>query len=162
MPMPAAWVDHLFAKLTIRYGDAFMRQWRDANPALVKSDWAEVLDGISGPTLQYAIANLTNTPPNAMQFRDLCRTAPGPNVYALPRPAHDPTLDPARIDAALRKMDGVRLQNESTSAAQQCINNIERIVENRAGKISSAQKHMISHCLTMPGTSTKLAIKRVA
>lgn len=154
MPLPANWVDHLFAKLTVRYGAAFMRQWNDADPAMVKADWAEVLDGASGPSLQYAIANLPYSPPNAMQFRDICRSAPAPTVPELPAPP----ADPARVAAALGRMAEIRHTLRDSSPAQHCIDNIERIVAGRGGTISSAQAAMIESCLLMPGTSTTLPL----
>lgn len=77
--LQTSWVDHLFAKLTVRYGAAFTRQYADLDPALVKADWAEVLDGFTGDALTYALRYLpTGAPPNALQFRDICRRAPPP------------------------------------------------------------------------------------
>jgi len=87
MPLPARWVDHLFAKLTVRYGSAFMRQWPGADIEFVKSDWADVLDGTSAESIAYALQYLpSERPPNAMQFRDLCRRAPA-GKPALPPPS---------------------------------------------------------------------------
>lgn len=86
MPLPARWVDHLFAKLTVRYGSAFQRQWPDADIEFVKADWADVLDGTSAESIAYALQYLpTERAPNAMQFRDLCRRAPA-RTPALPPP----------------------------------------------------------------------------
>lgn len=45
--------------------------------------------------------------------------------------------------------------------AQQCIDNIERIVAARGGRISEPQRHMVAHCLRVPGTSTTLPVQRV-
>jgi hypothetical protein len=47
-----------------------------------------------------------------------------------------------------------------TTLAQQCIDNIERIVAARDGRISEPQRHMVAHCLRMPGTSTTLPVQR--
>lgn len=47
-----------------------------------------------------------------------------------------------------------------TTLAQQCIANIERIVRVNGGRISEPQRHMVAHCLRMPGTSTKLPVQR--
>ena len=58
MPLPELWVDHLFAKLSVRWGAAFMRQWPDTDPALVKADWSEVLDGCGGDSIAYALRYL--------------------------------------------------------------------------------------------------------
>jgi hypothetical protein len=155
MPLQTSWVYHLFAKLTVRYGQAFTRQYADADPTMVKADWAEVLDGTSGEALSYALRYLPNNPPNAMQFRDLCRAAPTQDAPKLPPPVTRP--DPARVRAALERM---RQRLPPSSPAQQCIDNIERIVAELNGIISEAQRHMVAHCLRMPGTSTRLAIER--
>jgi hypothetical protein len=44
--------------------------------------------------------------------------------------------------------------------AQQCIDNIERIVAKRGGVISDPQRHMVAHCLRVPGTKTTLPVQR--
>jgi hypothetical protein len=67
MPLQASWVDNLFARLTVRYGAAFLRQWPDADLAVVKADWADVLDGCRGESIGYALRYLPNTPPNALR-----------------------------------------------------------------------------------------------
>ena len=56
-------------------------------------------------------------------------------------------------------MSEVRQAVISESAAQQCINNMERAVQSSGRKISSAQVDMIAHCLTKAGTTTTLAVK---
>lgn len=78
MHLHSTWVDHIFAKLTVRYGAAFMRQWPDADPIMLKADWAEVLGGFAKQpdALTYAIENLPDTPVNALQFRALARRGP--------------------------------------------------------------------------------------
>jgi len=96
MALKSSWVDALFDKLNVRYGVAFARQYADLAPALVKADWAEVLDGISAQSIQYGLAFLpSEKPPNAMQFRDLCRKAPR-NDLALPAP-EQPMADIAKV-----------------------------------------------------------------
>lgn len=106
MPLPAQWVDHLIGKLSVRYGAAFMRQYADAAPELVKADWAEVLDGFSKEALQYGLRYLPATPPNALQFRDQCRRAPREER---PQLTHD-TLppNPGRVAALLTLAERAR------------------------------------------------------
>ena len=48
-----------------------------------------------------------------------------------------------------------------TKEAQKCIDNIERIVRNREGRITEAQRHMVAHCLRVPGTRTTLPVTRI-
>lgn len=158
MPLPASWVDPLLAKLTLRYGQAFMRQYADLDPGMVKADWAEVLDGFERhpAALRYAVDNLPDTPPNAMQFRAIARRAPPPDVAALPAPQGE--APPPQIGQLARTMRGKR--PDRRSPAQQCIDNVERIVANRGGKISDAQRHLVAHCLRVPGTTTTLPVRR--
>lgn len=152
MALPASWVDHLFAKLAVRYGAAFMRQWPDTDPVLVKADWAEVLDGTKGESITYALANLPDKPPHVLAFRDLCRRAPSP--AALPAPVEP--ADPQRVKAALERMQSPVVKR--ASLAQECIDGIAKRVDSR---ISPAQKHMILHCLQMPGTRLPESLKRI-
>ena len=148
--LPPAWVDRLFAKLTVRYGQAFMRQYADLDPSLVKADWGEVLAGFEAhhESLKYAVDNLPDTPPSAMQFRAIARRAPPVGAAALPAPKGEA---PPESIAQLAK----RMNAQSINPAQECINGIELRCN---GKPSSVQKHLISHCLRMPGTSTNLAV----
>jgi hypothetical protein len=79
MSLPASWVDSLFTKLSLAYGAAFMRQWPDADPELIKADWANVLAGFKPfpDAIRFALDNLPpDRPPTALQFRALCRSAP--------------------------------------------------------------------------------------
>lgn len=137
MPLPALWVDHLFAKLSVRYGAAFMRQWPDTDPALVKADWAEVLDGTRGESISYALSYLPSTPPNALQFRNLCRSSPREDLVAIEPPTAKP--DPARVKAILA---GCKAQARPADA-EQCARNILRIVADRGGRMSVAQRAQI-------------------
>jgi len=103
MPFPSVWVDRLFAKLRVRYGAAFERQYGDVDPALVKADWAEVLDGfekIDG-AIAYGLKYLpTDKPPTALQFRNICRACPAPEVPRL----EAPQASPERAREALQRI----------------------------------------------------------
>lgn len=138
MPMPASWVDHLFAKLGVRWGAAFLRQWPDTDPMLVKADWAEVLDGIRGESLSYALRYLPATPCNAVQFRDLCRKAPPANVPALPAP--QASADPQRLQAIMAKL--AKPEHGSATPAQVCAENILRVCRVR-GTMSPPQRDQL-------------------
>jgi hypothetical protein len=89
MAIPAAWVDELFTRLTVRYGQSFMRQYTSAtvSPDDVRSDWANVLHGCTGDQIAYGLEHLSpDHAPNAMQFRALCRSKPDTSMPALPAP----------------------------------------------------------------------------
>ena len=103
MPMPLAWLDRIFEKLTVTYGSAFMDRWRDVDIAKVKTDWLEVLDGTeqhNGQMIGYALANLPEKPPTVIEFRNICRRAPIPEVARL----EGPKADPKRVKAEIAKM----------------------------------------------------------
>lgn len=91
MALPDSRVDHLFAKLAVRFGDAWTRKWEGIQMTAVRADWAAVLDGLPGPALQHGLNNLPREfPPTAHQFRDLCiRRADDDraSVPALPPPS---------------------------------------------------------------------------
>jgi hypothetical protein len=88
--MQSSWVDRIFEKLALRYGRDFAQQYEGLDVSAVKAEWAEVLDGVKRDSVQYAFAFLpSGKPPNAMQFRDLCRKAPS-NDLALPAPQQPP------------------------------------------------------------------------
>lgn len=146
MPLPQSWVEALFARLAVRYGTAFLRQYGDLDPAAVKADWAEVLGGIRGDAIAYALQQLpVERPPNAMQFRDLARRAPAPTVPQLPRQRTEPP-------AGVRDL-AARMRARPRNAAQECIDNIARAVSARGGRATDAQRHVVEHCLKTPGAT---------
>lgn len=148
MPLQTSWVDHLFAKLTVRYGAAFLRQWPDADPALVKADWAEVLDGVRGDSLSYALRFLPVKPPNAIEFRELCRKAPTQQAAALPAP--EPKADPARVRALMARL-GQRERGPMTDA-ERCARNIAAIAKAR-GYLTEPQRAQL-HAMGYSGAES--------
>ncbi|MCZ2249264.1 MAG: hypothetical protein LC111_10950 [Bacteroidia bacterium] len=158
MPLPQRWVEHLFAKLSVRYGVAFLRQYGDADPALVRADWAEVLDGTSGTSLSYALRYLPVSPPNAIAFRDLCRRAPAPEA---PRITHDvPPPDPARVQAIVGEL-GKPSASAHLSPAQQCAANILRIAADRGGRLSRPQREQLMAMLPMLTPQQRAEVARL-
>lgn len=152
MPLPQSWADALIARLALRYGAAFMRQYGDADAALVKADWAEVLDGVHGDAIAYALQHLpVERPPNALQFRELCLRAPPPAATRLPSPQSD--APPAQI-----RQLAAGMRQHSVSPAQQCLDNIARAVVARGVGVSLAQRHVAEHCLRVPGTTLPPAL----
>ncbi len=88
-PLPAAWVDSLFARMAVRYGTAWTRMWEGLDMAAVKADWAECLAGYakSPQSIQYGLDHLpVDRPPIAPAFALLCRNAPEMYRPALPEP----------------------------------------------------------------------------
>ncbi|UST52935.1 hypothetical protein NF681_11325 [Comamonadaceae bacterium OTU4NAUVB1] len=103
MSLPAAWVDALFDKLTLTYGQAFLRRWQDVDLNAVKTDWSHELAGFAHhpEAIAWALQNLpTDQAPTVLQFRAIARRAPMPDV---PRIEVAPA-DPSRVAAELRKL----------------------------------------------------------
>lgn len=83
-------IDELFAKLVVRYGSEWFRQWQGVDEELVKQDWMDQLGGLSMRAIRYGIENLpTSKPPTVGQFKALCLNVPPPPVKALPAPKPD-------------------------------------------------------------------------
>lgn len=93
MSLPLAAVDRLFARLAATYGREWMQRWEGLDDKAVKAlwghelaPWANRLDAIA-----WALENLPERCPNAIQFRNLVRQAPAPAeaLPALPAPNPD-------------------------------------------------------------------------
>ena len=84
--------DHLFNRLLAVYGTQWTKQWQDVPMQDAKDAWARELGQYAGrlEAIAYAFDNLPDRAPNAVQFRNLCRQAPAPEVPALPMPAANP------------------------------------------------------------------------
>lgn len=103
MSLPTAWIDRIFDKLTLVYGQAFLRRWQDIDLNAVKSDWAHELAGFAQHprAIAYALENLpADKPPTVLDFRAMARRVPASEVPKL----EAPKADPERIAAELRKL----------------------------------------------------------
>lgn len=105
MSLPSKAIDRLFERLAATYGAAWTRQWADVPIADVKSVWAHELAGYTNrlEALAWALENLPERCPNAIEFRNICRNAPAPAVKPLPMPK----ADPERVKAELAKLGHV-------------------------------------------------------
>lgn len=103
MALPVSWVDRIFDKLTLIYGQSFLRKWSDIDLNAVKSDWAHELSGFENhpKAIAWALQNLPpETAPNALQFKFLARRAPADELPRL----EAPKADPARVAEELAKL----------------------------------------------------------
>lgn len=103
MSLPLPWVDRIFDKLTLVYGQSFLRRWADIELNAVKSDWAHELAGFEHhpKAIAWALQNLpTDKPPTVLDFKFLARRAP---PEELPR-LEAPKVDPERVAAELAKL----------------------------------------------------------
>lgn len=106
MSLPLPWVDRIFEKMTLVYGQAFLRRWADIDLNRVKSDWSHELSGFerAPKAIAFALANLPEAPPTVVQFKLIARQAPAPEVPMLP----EPKADPARLADELSKLGTLR------------------------------------------------------
>lgn len=103
MSLPTPWVDRIFDKLTLVYGQAFLRRWADIDMNAVKSDWGHELAGFQQQprAIAYALENLpAERPPTVLEFRAMARRCPAEDVPRL----ESPKADPERVAAELAKL----------------------------------------------------------
>ena len=102
MSIPVQAIDRLFQRMSATYGAGWDRSMGSAPIADVKTAWAYELGGFSSnlQAVAWALENLPERCPNVIEFRNLCRRAPAPDVPRLPEPA----ADPIRLKAELEKL----------------------------------------------------------
>lgn len=113
MTLPIKAIDRLFERLGATYGASWSRQWETVPMNDVKSAWAHEL-GVYANRLEavaWALENLPERCPNAIEFRNLCRIAPAPETPKLP----EPKADPQRVAAELAKLGPLRKQAAASS-----------------------------------------------
>lgn len=103
MSLPSAWIDRIFAKLQLTYGNRFLAQWSGLDVDVIKADWAHELGGFADhpDSITYALKNLPiDLPMTVNRFRELCRSAPLPQFKSLPAPE----IDRAKAQEVVRKV----------------------------------------------------------
>lgn len=144
----SAWVDRIFARLTLRYGAAFLRQWPDAEPDAVKTDWAEVLDGMPGSAIGYALHYLPSLPLTATQFRDICRRAPVEVAPQLEAPKANPAAVRRVLEVIAAAQVAQREADIGQSPAAKALRNVLAICERR-GFMTEPQRDFARTCVRM-------------
>lgn len=142
MQSNASRIDWLFAKLSVRYGDAFLRQWSGAAPQVVKADWAEVLEGFDDRSIGYALRYLPATPPNAIAFREICRRAPEPEQARIAGPTV--RADLARVRELIASV--IDAKRDGVTPAERVAARLRQIEAANGGVLSEAQRHMLNAC----------------
>jgi hypothetical protein len=83
-PLPITWVRALFARLSVKYGAAWIAKWKHIpDESLIHAEWAKELSGVKGEAIAYALKYLPDDPPNAQQFRRLCNNYRSENAPLL-------------------------------------------------------------------------------
>ena len=110
MSLSPAFVEAIFAKLTLVYGQQFLRRWQDLDLSAVKDDWAHELAGLEAnpKRIAYALQNLpVDKPPTVLEFRAIAWKMPiaGDNAL-IEMKAHkgtSPSLETLERIAAIRR-----------------------------------------------------------
>lgn len=138
----ASRIEFVFGRLSIRYGRAFFDQWPNADLAVVKADWAEVLDGFSDSAISYALRYLPASPPNAIAFREICRRAPEPEQARIAGPTV--RADPARVRQLIASVTDAK--RDGFTPAERVAARLREIEAANGGVLSEAQRHMLNAC----------------
>lgn len=95
-------MDRLFDRLSLTYGSAWSRKWDGSPIQEVKSMWAHELSSYANrlEDIAWALENLPENCPNAIEFKNLCRKAPRHEAPLLPMPK----ANPERLKAELAKL----------------------------------------------------------
>jgi hypothetical protein len=95
-------IDRLFTRLGATYGAQWDKALGSAPLGDVKTLWAHELSTYANSLhrIAWALENLPPRCPNVIEFKQLCRQAPAPEVPALP----EPKADPDRLKRELAKL----------------------------------------------------------
>ena len=106
-------IDRLFTRLGATYGAQWDKSLGNAPVNEVKTLWAHELApfATSLHRVAWALENLPARCPNVIEFKQLCRQAPAPDVPALP----EPKADPERLKRELSKLGEVKAKLKSDS-----------------------------------------------
>lgn len=145
-------VDYVFKVLAAAYGAAWDRSLGAAPLGDVMTVWANAMDGFTQTAqarkaISWALNNLPDRCPNAMEFRRLCHQAPSPEAPRLP----EPKADPERVRAELAKLAPLRQQVQATAYSCDAKAWARRIVaSHQAGdKVNRAALQMARTALRM-------------
>lgn len=101
-------IERLFDRLLGTYGNEFVTKYGGMDANKVKTIWAHELGAFdeSLHRIAWALENLPERCPNAIEFKRLCYAAPVAEVQVLP----EPKADPERLKAELEKLAPMRVE----------------------------------------------------
>jgi hypothetical protein len=104
-------VDRLFERMALTYGKQFTDMYSNLDHSSVKTMWAHELSIYANSLhrIAWALENLPARCPNVIEFKQLCRQSPAPDVPALP----EPKADPERLRKELSKLSEIRAKLEA-------------------------------------------------
>ena len=113
MSLPLKAIERLFDRLGATYGREWTGKWDGIDDSSVKSLWAHELSAFADrermTAVAWALENLPEKCPNAIQFRNLCRQAPQWQALQLDAPKADPRI----VDAEMAKIAATALRSSS-------------------------------------------------
>ncbi len=139
MAIDLKWIDLIWMRCATVYGQSWLRQWDGLDIALVKSQWAQELDGVTPEGIAHGLRHLPRDwPPNAIQFRDACQRVAVPEAVALPPPKAGTRSESvaSRVKGLLRQLG--KRRHSGQDARQWAINMRQR--ELRGERLSPYQK----------------------
>jgi hypothetical protein len=148
MSLPSKAVERLFDRLAMTYGNDWARRWDGLDLNAVKSLWAHELAAWADrlEDIAWALENLPPRAPNAIEFKQLCRQAPRPEVLALP----EPKADPARLKVEMAKLREVMAAPRERQVNWEWARRI-RSKKDAGAPVSSAAWAMASEVLQRQG-----------
>lgn len=102
--LPSAWIDRLFERFALMYGNQWLGKWQGMDIATVKVAWADDLGFASADQLRRALEHCKGHnphPPSSPEFVGLCRSfAPAMDTRTLLPDYSKGEIDP-RVRAAI-------------------------------------------------------------
>lgn len=151
MSLPAAWVNRVFEKLTLVYGQPFLKRWEGLDLEKVKADWAHELRGFAAnpDAIKHGLKHLpADFPPTVLEFVKACQRAPVNFPPALPAPK-------ASAEAVSQaKAYGIKLGSDRDP--QQWARELEDR-EKAGGRLTAAQRVMWRKTLAKQPQSSEAA-----
>lgn len=115
MSLSMPWVEKIFLKLTLNFGNEFLNRWKGIDIDVVKADWAHELRGLqqNPKAIAFGLEHcLEGKPPTVSEFRAMCIRIPSQNLL-IPSPPADPEL----VEKEIKKMERSRRISEADCKA---------------------------------------------
>ena len=74
--LPRNWIDALFGKFALFYGESFINKFRNVDEELLKNEWATALWKFDSTTLKAALEHCreeSKHPPSLPEFMQMCK-----------------------------------------------------------------------------------------
>lgn len=136
MSLPSPWVDRIFTKLAITYGQRFLGLYAGLDLQAVKDDWGHELRAYaqSPKAIAHALDSLpVDKPPTVLEFRALCRTAP----QYVERQLEAPKVPPEKVREAVASITRPAPKHDDRKWARDL-----KAIEERGGNLTLAQRQM--------------------